>query len=80
MYLKHLSLANFRNYARLELKLPAGITLVQGENAQGKTNLLESIYYLATSRSPYATTDRELINWLAEEEELTFARLVGQVQ
>ena len=80
VYLKHLSLANFRNYARLELDLPPGITLVQGENAQGKTNLLKAIYYLATARSPYATADRELINWLAEEEDLTFARLVGQMQ
>lgn len=80
MHLKHLSLANFRNYVRLELELPPGIILVQGENAQGKTNLLEAIYYLATARSPYATADRELINWLAEEEELTFARLVGQMQ
>ena len=80
MYLKHLSLANFRNYARLELELPPGIILIQGENAQGKTNLLEAIYYLATARSPYATADRELINWLAEEEDLTFARLVGQTQ
>ena len=80
VYLKHLSLTNFRNYARLELEIPPGIILVQGENAQGKTNLLEAIYYLATARSPYATADRELINWLAEEEELTFARLVGQMQ
>ncbi len=80
VYLKHLSLTNFRNYARLERELPPGIILVQGENAQGKTNLLEAIYYLATARSPYATADRELINWLAEEEDLTFARLVGQMQ
>jgi len=80
VYLKHLSLANFRNYARLELELTPGIILVQGENAQGKTNLLEAIYYLSTARSPYATADRELINWLAEEEELTFARLVGRMQ
>ncbi len=80
MYLKHLSLANFRNYVRLELDFPPGIILVQGENAQGKTNLLEAIYYLATAGSPYARADRELINWLAEEEDLTFARLVGQMQ
>ena len=80
VYLKHLSLANFRNYVRLELDLSPGITLVQGENAQGKTNLLEAIYYLATAHSPYATADRELINWLTEEEELPFARLVGQMQ
>lgn len=80
MYLRHLSLANFRNYVRLELDLPPGIILIQGENAQGKTNLLEAICYLSTARSPYAQTDRELINWLAEEEPLIFARLVGEMQ
>ncbi len=80
MYLRHLSLINFRNYVRLELDLPSGIILIQGENAQGKTNLLEAIYYLATARSPYAQADRELINWLAEEEPLTFARLAGEMQ
>ena len=80
MYLRHLSLTNFRNYVRLELDLPSGIILVQGGNAQGKTNLLEAIYYLATARSPYAQADRELINWLAEEEPLTFARLAGEMQ
>ena len=80
MYLRHLSLTNFRNYVRLELDLPSGIILIQGENAQGKTNLLEAIYYLATARSPYAQADRELINWLAEEEPLTFARLAGEMQ
>ena len=80
MYLKHLSLANFRNYVRLELDLPPGIVLVQGENAQGKTNLLEAICYLSTASSPHAQADRELINWLAEEEPLTFARLVGEMQ
>jgi DNA replication and repair protein RecF len=80
VYLKHLSLANFRNYVRLELELSPGIILIQGENAQGKTNLLEAIYYLSAAHSPYATADRELINWLAEEEELTFTRLVGQME
>jgi DNA replication and repair protein RecF len=51
-----------------------------GDNAQGKTNLLEAIYYLATSRSPHASTDRELVNWLAvEQEPLPYARLVGRV-
>jgi DNA replication and repair protein RecF len=81
MYLSHLSLTNFRNYVRLELDLPARVILLQGDNAQGKTNLLESIYYLATSRSPQAGSDRQLINWLAEEKEpLPFARLDARVQ
>jgi DNA replication and repair protein RecF len=51
-----------------------------GDNAQGKTNLLEAIYYLATSRSPYTSTDRELVNWLSlDQEPLPYTRLVGRV-
>ncbi|MGD8398164.1 MAG: DNA replication/repair protein RecF, partial [Anaerolineae bacterium] len=47
---------------------------------QGKTNLLEAIYYLATSRSPHAGSDREIVNWLTSEHEpLPYTRLVGQV-
>lgn len=63
MYICHLELLNYRNYARLELDLSARIHLFQGDNAQGKTNLLEAIYYLATTRSPLASLDRELIRW-----------------
>jgi len=77
--LVRLSLTNFRNFARLTLDFPKPITLLQGGNAQGKTNLLEAIYYLATSRSPRASADREVVNWLAFEEPLPFARLVADV-
>ena len=80
MIITHLSLTNFRNYARLELDLPGGITLLQGDNAQGKTNLLESIYYLATSRSPQTNSDVEIINWLARDDVMAFARLVVDVK
>ncbi len=68
MHIQHLSLTNFRNYARLEIDLHAGPVVLVGANAQGKTNFLEAIYYLATSRSPYTHTDRQLINWLAEDD------------
>jgi len=80
MHLTHLSLHNFRNFVRLDLDLPAGVTVLFGDNAQGKTNLLEAVYYLATTRSPHAGADRELVNWLAAENEpLPYARLVGRV-
>lgn len=80
MYLRHLSLTNFRGYARLELELPAGPILIHGDNAQGKTSLLEAVYYLATGKSPHTHSDRQLIHWLAAEEGLTpYARLVGDV-
>ena len=79
MQLTHLSLTNFRNYARLELNLSERLTVFQGSNAQGKTNLLEAIHLLATARSPRATAERELINWLALESPLPYARLVGEI-
>ena len=60
MRLAHLSLSHFRNYRHLELDLTGPLTLLQGQNAQGKTNLLEAIFYLATSRSVHAQAEREL--------------------
>jgi len=80
MWLQHLTLANFRNYRQLDLKLPPGLILVYGDNAQGKTNLLEAIYVLATSRSPHTQTDRQLIHWAAETEPMPYARITGTVQ
>jgi DNA replication and repair protein RecF len=51
VHLLHLRLRDFRNYARLDADFPAGFHLLLGDNAQGKTNLLEAIYLLATLRS-----------------------------
>jgi DNA replication and repair protein RecF len=81
MHVTHLSLTNFRNYGRLELPLPTGPILLHGNNAQGKTNLLEALYYLATTRSPHTSQDDELINWTAgqSEEPVIVGRLVAQV-
>ena len=79
MHLAHLSITNFRNYVRSELDFPSPVTIVQGANAQGKTNLLEAVFYLGTGQSPRARSDRELINWLANEEHPPFARLEGKL-
>jgi DNA replication and repair protein RecF len=68
MIIRHLSLTNVRLYARLELDLPGGLSIIQGDNAQGKTSLLEAIYFLATSHSPHGAADRQLIRWGAEED------------
>ncbi|MGE5617784.1 MAG: DNA replication/repair protein RecF [Sphingomonadaceae bacterium] len=80
MFLHHLSLTNFRNYPQLELDLPAPVVLFQGDNGQGKSNLLEAVYFLATTRPLRAGSDRELINWRATEEPLPFARVAGEVR
>lgn len=70
MHIKHLSLTNFRNYARLEMDLQARVHLLQGLNAQGKTNLLEAIAYLSMTKSPLTSLDRQLMNWGADQEVL----------
>ncbi len=80
MHLHHLSLTNFRNYVRLDLHLGSGLIVIRGDNAQGKTNLLEAIYYLSTTRSFRAHADGELVHWLAWREEQPYARLVGEVE
>ena len=79
MHLNRVSLTNFRNYTRLELTLPDRLLVLQGQNAQGKTNLLEAIHLLATGRSPRAVAERELINWLALESSLPYARLEADI-
>ncbi len=80
MHIKHLSLTNFRNYARLEIGLPTTPIVLHGANAQGKTNLMEAIYYLATSKSPYTTSDRQIIHWRTEDDPIPFARIVAEIE
>ncbi len=83
MYIQRLSLTNYRNYRKLALTLSAGCVVVQGDNAQGKTNLLEAVYYLATAGTPHALSDRQLMNWNTragtsdEPEPIPYARLEG---
>ncbi len=80
MQLRHLSLTNFRNFARLEADLSSGPTLIVGANAQGKTSLLEAIGYLATANSVHASSDRQLINFLTLQDPAPFSRLSAEVQ
>ncbi len=61
MYLKRLELKNFRNYQDLDLNFSDNINIIHGENAQGKTNLLESIYFLAITKSHRSFIDNNLI-------------------
>jgi DNA replication and repair protein RecF len=65
--LTHLRLYNFRNYAELNLPLGPGLNVFVGENAQGKTNLLEAVATLLLTRSPRTSTPAELLRWGAEE-------------
>lgn len=81
MYISQLSLTNYRNYSRLMLDLPAGPILLRGDNANGKTNLLEAIYFLSTTRGIHARADQQLVNWLViEQDTLPFARVEATIK
>ncbi len=80
MYLTHLSLTNFRAFTRLDMEIPRRTLLLVGDNAQGKTSVLEAVYYLATFTSFHAQSDRQLINFLAGREALAVGRLVAAYQ
>ena len=78
MHLKHLSLTNFRNFARLDLQIPTGAVLLVGGNAQGKTSVLEAIYFLASFSSFQTHSDRQLVNFVEARNDLAVARLVAE--
>ena len=79
MFLSQLHLEHFRNYRELDLTFSAPVTLVQGRNGQGKTNLLEAVYYLATSKSRHARAEREAVDRAAADEPIPYARIRGDV-
>ena len=77
MYLKRLSLTDFRQFSRLDLDIPREIFLLVGANAQGKTSLLEAIYFLSTFSSFHASSDRQLINFSLPDVGTTVGRIIG---
>jgi len=77
MYLTHLSLTNFRSFSRLDLDVPRRVVLLVGSNAQGKTSVLEAVYFLAAFTSFQTHADRQLVNFLAAREPLSVGRLVA---
>ncbi len=80
MYVRRFQLTSFRTYRQLDLALEPGHLLFLGDNAQGKSNLLEALYLLASGRSVRAGHDAEMIAWGAEAETQPFARLQAGVE
>ncbi len=62
MYIEKIKLSNFRNYIEQEIKLDKNINILYGNNAQGKTNIIEAIYLSAIGKSCRTSKDKELIN------------------
>ena len=67
MYIKSLELNNYRNYDNLSIEFERGTNILYGNNAQGKTNILESIYVASTTKSHRGSKDREIINFEKDE-------------
>lgn len=66
MFIKKLQLLNYRNYKELSIDLCRNVNVFIGDNAQGKTNILESMYYCGFAKSHRTNKDKELINWNTE--------------
>jgi len=77
MILTHLSLTDFRIFSRFDQDLPGKPLILVGDNAQGKTTLLEAVYYLSSLDSFQATNTIELINFTALQSDLAVGRIVA---
>ncbi|MCZ2127792.1 MAG: DNA replication/repair protein RecF [Anaerolineales bacterium] len=80
MYLKRLSLSNFRSLTRLDADLPKRAVVLVGQNAQGKTSVLEAIYFLAAFTSFQTHADRQIVNFHEAKNPLAVTRLVADYQ
>ena len=69
MEIRSLELKNYRNYNSQQVFFDKGVNVLVGKNAQGKTNMLESIFLCAIGKSPRTNKEKELIRW-----ESTFAK------
>src|SRR6478672_5327279 len=76
MRVERLRFTDFRNYRELDLALPGGLVVFHGRNAQGKSNILEAIGLVATSRSFRTSSEREVVRWGAPGH---FARIEATV-
>ncbi|KIL49193.1 DNA replication/repair protein RecF [Jeotgalibacillus soli] len=74
MYIEQLELVHYRNYERLTVEFDDNVNVILGENAQGKTNVMESIYVLAMAKSHRTSNDKDLIQWESE-----YAKIKGRV-
>ena len=67
MVIESIELKNYRNYEELHMELNQGTNILYGDNAQGKTNILESAYVCCTSKSHRGAKDRDIIRFGQDE-------------
>ena len=67
MIIKSIELSNFRNYEKLNINFDEGTNILYGDNAQGKTNILEAAYLSGTTKSHKGSKDKEMIRFECEE-------------
>ena len=79
MYISSLELADFRNIASLHMEFSQGTNILHGENAQGKTNILESLYMLSTTKSHRGVRDRDMIRFGREESHIRSLIMKGGI-
>lgn len=75
MFIKELELKDYRNYENLHVSFENKVNVFLGENAQGKTNVMESIYVLAMAKSNRTSNDKELIRW-----DQDYAKIRGRIK
>ncbi|MBS4201426.1 DNA replication/repair protein RecF [Bacillus sp. FJAT-49732] len=75
MYIEELELKDYRNYHELAISFENNVNVILGENAQGKTNVMESIFVLAMAKSHRTSNDKDLIRWDSE-----YAKIKGRLQ
>ncbi|MEC1374506.1 DNA replication/repair protein RecF [Heyndrickxia oleronia] len=75
MHIEELELKNYRNYETLSISFENNVNVILGENAQGKTNVMESIYVLAMAKSHRTSNDKDLIRWDQE-----YAKIKGRIK
>ena len=79
MYISSLELADFRNIVSLHMEFSEGTNILYGENAQGKTNILESLYMVSTTKSHRGVRDRDMIRFGMEEAHIRSLFMRGEI-
>ena len=80
MIIESLDLKNYRNYDILNMNFDKNVNIIYGDNAQGKTNILESIYFCATSKSHRGSKDKDIVKFGESESHIKANVINGAIK